>query len=103
MSDSKRAIEALHKFIDAFNRVDKDGMCSMLHFPHAVHSDGNDPTVYSNGDEFWDHLAPQFSKMKEAEGWAYSTLDLTEQKSTTCLLQSQLFGYLRRTDLAIPL
>jgi hypothetical protein len=95
-SDAKPALEALHKFIDAFNRVDKNEIVSTLHFPHAVHSDGNDPIVYLNGEEFWDFLGPQFSNMKELEGWAYSTLDLTEIVNATPNTVHVLIEFSRR-------
>ncbi len=83
MDDAKSAIEALHTFMEAFNSLDKDRIVATLHFPHAVHSDGNDPTLYADGDEFWGFLKPQLANMKDREGWAYSTLDAVEVANET--------------------
>lgn len=78
MSYAKFALEALHKFFNAFNKVDKNEIVQTLHFPHAVHSDSNDPVLYRNGDEIWEVLKPQFSNMQKLEGWVHSTLDYTK-------------------------
>lgn len=97
MSTAEPALEALHKFFKAFNRVDKDELVAALHFPHAVHSDGNDPTLYPTGDVFWDSLKPQFSNMKQLEDWSYSTLDATEVISETPCTVHVLIEFSRRT------
>ena len=78
MSNSELAIQAVHRFVDAFNRSDKDALTSCLHFPHATHSDGNDPTVYESGDEFWDVIGRQIENMRTGEGWMKSTIDYVE-------------------------
>lgn len=74
--DSKTlATKALFTFIDAFNSMEKDRIINQLHFPHATHSDGLDPIIYTDPDQFWTALQPQLVHMKKFESWSYSTLD----------------------------
>ena len=78
MSEDTLIIESLSNFIVAFNKFNKDDILSNLHFPHITHSDGNDPKIYQNGEEFWNFVSVQITQMKERENWSYSTLDYTK-------------------------
>ena len=71
-------ITSLYNFINAFNSVEKEKIISNLHFPHFVHSDGNEPVVYENSEIFWKSIKIQFNRMINEENWHYSTLDKCE-------------------------
>ena len=53
MPVSDGAIQSLNTFIEAFNRRDKDGILSNLHFPLYTHSDGAEPVIIESADDFW--------------------------------------------------
>ena len=78
MSEKTQIFQSLNNFIIAFNKFDKDEIISNLHFPHITHSDGNDPKIYLNGNDFWNFISIQITEMKEKENWSYSTLDYTK-------------------------
>jgi len=99
MSESKLILEALNDFITAFNKFDKNEIITNLHFPHATHSDGNDPKVYQNGDSFWEFVFHQLSDMKKLEGWSYSTLDKTDIINETKHTAHVLVEFSRRDSL----
>ena len=60
-------VTSLYDFINAFNSVEKEKIISNLHFPHFVHSDGNEPVVYENGEIFWKSIKIQFDRMINEE------------------------------------
>jgi hypothetical protein len=85
-------VNALYDFINAFNTVQKTNIISKLHFPHYVHSDGNEPVVYEDGEIFWKTIQVQFKKMINEENWHFSTLDKCDiitvtEKSLQCFVE----------------
>ena len=75
MLAEKEALKSLNGFIDSFNRGDKDGILSNLHFPLYTHSDGKEPVVIKDADDFWRGSSHQVDEMKRLEGWVETTLD----------------------------
>ena len=53
MKNEHPGVTCLYKFIDAFNTAEKNKIITNLHFPHYVHSNGNEPVIYKNGEDFW--------------------------------------------------
>ena len=85
-------VTSLYNFINAFNTVKKEKIISNLHFPHFVHSDGNEPVVYEDGEIFWKSIQLQFNRMINEENWHHSTLDKCEiisvaQSSVQCVVE----------------
>lgn len=92
MNSQHQGVTALYNFLDAFNSVEKNKIISNLHFPHFVHSNGNEIVVYNNGEDFWKSLKIQFDQMIHNEHWHYSTLDKCEiinisDKTVQCLVE----------------
>ena len=92
MESQHQGVIALYDFIDAFNSVKKNEIINKLHFPHYVHSNGNEITIYRNGEDFWKSLKVQFDQMIHNEHWHYSTLDKCEiinksDKTVQCLVE----------------
>ena len=92
MESQHHGVIALYDFIDAFNSVKKNEIINKLHFPHYVHSNGNEITIYRNGEDFWKSLKVQFDQMIHNEHWHYSTLDKCEiinksDKTVQCLVE----------------
>ena len=92
MQNNHPGIKAFYNFIDAFNSVDKNRIIKNLHFPHVTHSNGNEPVVYNDGDDFWKSLQIQFDQMIKLEKWSFSTLDKCEiinetDKTLQCLVE----------------
>jgi hypothetical protein len=92
MESKHQGVIALYDFIDAFNSVKKNEIINKLHFPHYVHSNGNEITIYRNGEDFWKSLKVQFDQMIHNEHWHYSTLDKCEiinksDKTVQCLVE----------------
>ena len=75
MESKHQGVIALYDFIDAFNSVKKIEIVNNLHFPHYVHSNGNEITIYKNGEDFWKSLKVQLDTMRNVENWSFSTLD----------------------------
>ena len=75
MKNEHPGVTCLYKFIDAFNTAEKIKIIKNLHFPHYVHSNGNEPVVYKNGEDFWKSLKVQLDTMIKVENWNFSTLD----------------------------
>ena len=78
MNNQHKGVKALYNFVDAFNSVEKNKIIKNLHFPHYVHSNGNEPVIYETGEDFWKSLKIQFDQMINGEYWHYSTLDKCE-------------------------
>ena len=92
MNIQHQGVTALYNFLDAFNSVEKNKIISNLHFPHFVHSNGNEIVIYNNGEDFWKSLKIQFDQMIKLEEWSYSTLDKCEiinetDKTLQCLVE----------------
>ena len=92
MESKHQGVIALYDFIDAFNSVKKNEIINKLHFPHYVHSNGNEITIYRNGEDFWKSLKVQFDQMIHNEHWHYSTLDKCRiinksDKTVQCLVE----------------
>ena len=60
MNNQHKGVKALYNFVDAFNSVEKNKIINNLHFPHFVHSNGNEPVIYETGEDFWKSLKIQF-------------------------------------------
>ena len=75
MKNEHPGVTCLYKFIDAFNTAEKNKIITNLHFPHYVHSNGNEPVIYKNGEDFWKSLKVQLDTMIKVENWNFSTLD----------------------------
>jgi len=75
MKNEHPGVSCLYKFIDAFNTAEKNNIITNLHFPHYVHSNGNEPIIYKNGEDFWKSLKVQLDTMSKVENWSFSTLD----------------------------
>ena len=75
MKNEHPGVNCLYKFIDAFNTAEKNKIITNLHFPHYVHSNGNEPVIYKNGEDFWKSLKVQLDTMIKVENWSFSTLD----------------------------
>jgi hypothetical protein len=63
-------MQTLHAFIDAFNKRDKEGILSNLHFPLYTHSDGAESVIIGNADNFWRGSSLQVEEMRRHEDWA---------------------------------
>ena len=92
MNNQHKGVKALYDFVDAFNSVEKNRIINNLHFPHYVHSNGNEPVIYKTGEDFWKSLKIQFDQMINNEYWHYSTLDKCEiinktDKTIQCLVE----------------
>ena len=92
MNNQHKGVKALYNFVDAFNSVEKNKIINNLHFPHYVHSNGNEPVIYETGEVFWKSLQIQFDQMINGEYWHYSTLDKCEiinetDKTIQCLVE----------------
>ena len=92
MNNQHKGVKALFNFVDAFNSVEKNKIINNLHFPHFVHSNGNEPVIYKTGEEFWKSLKIQFDQMINGEYWHYSTLDKCEiinetDKTIQCVVE----------------
>ena len=92
MNNQHKGVKALYNFVDAFNSVEKNKIINNLHFPHYVHSNGNEPVIYETGEDFWKSLKIQFDQMINGEYWHYSTLDKCEiinetDKTIQCLVE----------------
>ena len=92
MNNQHKGVKALYNFVDAFNSVEKNKIINNLHFPHYVHSNGNEPVIYETGEDFWISLKIQFDQMINGEYWHYSTLDKCEiinetDKTIQCLVE----------------
>ena len=92
MNNQHKGVKALYNFVDAFNSVEKDKIINNLHFPHYVHSNGNEPVIYETGEDFWKSLEIQFDQMINGEYWHYSTLDKCEiinetDKTIQCVVE----------------
>ena len=92
MNNQHKGVKALYNFVDAFNSVEKNKIINNLHFPHYVHSNGNEPVIYETGEDFWKSLKTQFDQMINGEYWHYSTLDKCEiinetDKTIQCLVE----------------
>ena len=92
MNNQHQSVSALFNFIEAFNSVEKIRIINNLHFPHFVHSDGNEPIKYNDGEIFWKYLKIQFDQMINNEHWHYSTLDKCQiinktDKTVHCLVE----------------
>ena len=75
MKNKHPGVSCLYKFIDAFNTAEKNNIITNLHFPHYVHSNGNEPVIYKNGEDLWKSLSIQLDTMIKVENWSFSTLD----------------------------
>jgi len=75
MNNQHKGVKALYNFVDAFNSVEKNKIINNLHFPHYVHSNGNEPVIYETGEDFWKSLKVQLDTMIKVENWRFSTLD----------------------------
>ena len=92
MNNQHKGVKALYNFVDAFNSVEKNKIINNLHFPHYVHSNGNEPVIYETGEDFWKFLKIQFDQMINGEYWHYSTLDKCEiinetDKTIQCVVE----------------
>ena len=92
MNNQHKGVKALYNFVDAFNSVEKNKIINNLHFPHYVHSNGNEPVIYETGEDFWKSLKTQFDQMINGEYWHYSTLDKCEiinetDKTIQCVVE----------------
>ena len=92
MNNQHKGVKALYNFVDAFNSVEKNKIIKTLHFPHYVHSNGNEPVIYESGEDFWKYLKIQFDQMINGEYWHYSTLDKCEiinetDKTIQCVVE----------------
>ncbi len=92
MNNQHKGVKALYNFVDAFNSVEKNKIINNLHFPHYVHSNGNEPVIYETGEDFWKSLQIQFDQMINVEYWHYSTLDKCEiinetDKTIQCVVE----------------
>jgi len=83
MSASDEAVESLNTFIVSFNRRDKDGILSNLHFPLYTHSDGEEPVKIESADAFWHASAQQVEEMRRMEDWVETTLDYSQVLDAT--------------------
>ena len=83
MPVSDGAIQSLNTFIEAFNRRDKDGILSNLHFPLYTHSDGAEPAIIESADDFWRASSHQVEEMRRLENWSSTTLDYSEVLDAT--------------------
>ena len=92
MNNQHKGVKALYNFVDAFNSVEKNKIINNLHFPHYVHSNGNEPVIYETGEDLWKSLKIQFDQMINGEYWHYSTLDKCEiinetDKTIQCVVE----------------
>ena len=92
MNNQHKGVKALYNFVDAFNSVEKNKIINNLHFPHFVHSNGNEPVIYETEEDFWKSLKIQFDQMINGEYWHYSTLDKCEiinetDKTIQCVVE----------------
>ena len=92
MKNDHPGVSCLYKFIDAFNTAEKNKIITNLHFPHYVHSNGNEPVIYKNGEDFWKSLKVQLDTMSKVENWSFSTLDkckiiIETDKTLQCLVE----------------
>ena len=83
MVASNEAVKSLNTFIVSFNRRDKDGVLSNLHFPLYTHSDGGEPVIIESADAFWHGSAHQVQEMKRLEDWVETTLDFSQVLDAT--------------------
>ena len=83
MVASTEAVKSLNTFIVSFNRRDKDGVLSNLHFPLYTHSDGGEPVIIESADAFWHGSAHQVQEMKRLEDWVETTLDFSQVLDAT--------------------
>jgi hypothetical protein len=83
MSASDGATQSLNTFIKSFNRRDKDGILSNLHFSLYTHSDGAEPVIIENADDFWRGSSLQVEEMRRHEDWASTTLDYSKVLDAT--------------------
>tara|TARA_B100001057_G_C22156558_1_gene684005 strand:- start:67 stop:312 length:246 start_codon:yes stop_codon:yes gene_type:complete len=65
MTDAKLAVQSPYDFVYAFNKANKEGVLSSLHFPHSTQADGSDPRLFQNGEEYWEFLSYQIKQMQE--------------------------------------
>tara|TARA_Y100000588_G_C13620996_1_gene655413 strand:+ start:43 stop:468 length:426 start_codon:yes stop_codon:yes gene_type:complete len=83
MSASDSAVQSLNSFIGSFNRRDKDGILSTLHFPLYTHSDGAEPVIIESADDFWRASTHQVAEMRRYEDWGSTTLDYSKVLDAT--------------------
>ena len=79
--------------------MEKEKIISKLHFPHFVHSDGNEPVVYEDGEIFWKSIELQFNRMINEENWHHSTLAKCEIISLANSLYSALLNLIEETKI----
>ena len=94
MKNKHPGVSCLYKFIDAFNTAEKNNIITNLHFPHYVHSNGNEPVIYKNGEDFWKSLSVQLDTMIKVENWSFSTLDKCKiiNKTDKTLINKKSYG-----------
>ena len=83
MSESDGALHSLNAFIDAFNKRDKEGILSNLHFLLYTHSDGTEPVIIESADDFWRGSSHQVEEMRRHEDWVSTTLDYSKVLDAT--------------------
>ena len=83
MPISDGAIQSLNTFIEAFNRRNKDGILSNLHFPLYKHSDCGEPIIIESADDFWRASSHQVREMRRHKNGSSTTLDYSEVLDAT--------------------
>ena len=83
MSESDGALHSLNAFIDAFNKRDKEGILSNLHFPLYTPSDGTEPVIIECADDFWGGSSHQVEEMRRHEDWVSTTVDYSKVLDAT--------------------
>ena len=73
MNIQHQGVTALYDFLDAFNSVEKNKIISNLHFPHFVHSNGNEIVIYNNGEDFSEKLVGQINRNVKSSQVNFST------------------------------
>ena len=67
----------------SFNRRDKEGILSNLHFFLYTHSDGAEPVIIKSADDFWRASSHQVEKMRRHEDWNAITLNYSKVLDAT--------------------